>query len=916
MTSFEPGWGRPSSRISGRFVLGSITSALLLAASADAGTRPAETAPSSSLQASAKRKYRAARAPQAPNIDGLLDERSWAEGDWGSVFTQREPYEGRPPSEPTDFQILFDDENLYVAIRAHDADAEHIERRVTRRDDRQGDQVEVYLDTYFDHLTAFVFNVNSAGVKSDFLVTGDGAQEDESWDAVWHARVAVSSSGWTAEMAIPFTQLRFGASHPRIWGLQVRRRLHRREEISEWQAVPREASGLVRHFGELFGLDDVPAHRQLEILPYALSELERYAAEEGNPFSTGAAESLTGGVDGKLAATSDLMLTFTASPDFGQVEADPSEVNLTTFETFFPEKRPFFIEGANILDYTLVSDGGFGQDNLFYSRRIGRAPQRSIELESDEYSSAPRSTTILGAAKLTGKTRGGWSIGLLDAVTAEERARVDTLGVRREEVIEPLTNYLVARIQKDFDEGATLVGGMFTATNRDEQVADLSELHRSAYTAGFDFLHAFHDRSYYVSGKAVVSEVRGTEDAILATQRSSRRYFQRPDAEHLVLDPTRTSLAGYGGTFDFGKNGGGHLRFSAGTTFRSPGLELNDVGFQRTADQVFQWSYAGWRIFEPFSVFRTFDVNVNQWRSWDFGGTRLFDGLGANVQMQLKNYWSVASGVNHSGESVANQALRGGPSLRLPGGWGQWINVRSDSRRRLGFYAGGWNFWGDDGSARTWESWTGLTFRPTSAASVSVEPRLYRDRRDLQYVETVGITAGSESDLGDERFIFGSLDQTTFGVTVRLSYSVTPDLSVQFYGQPFLSQGGYGGFKRITEPGAPSYADRFVSYLPTEIVFDPRNDEFTVAEREGTPLYRFGNPDFDFHQLRSNLVLRWEYTPGSTLYVVWSQERTGEREGENRWPSPAFSVRRGLGELYRLQPYNVFLVKLSYRFAM
>jgi len=858
-----------------------------------------------SSQTAAKRSYRATRVDAPPGIDGLLDDRCWAAGRWDGAFTQREPYEGKSPSEATEFQIVFDDANLYVAIRAHDSEPDRIESRVTRRDDRQGDQVEIYLDSYFDNRTAFVFNVNSAGVKTDFLLTGDGAQQDDTWDAVWQARVEVGDTGWTAELALPFSQLRFGTGQPRVWGFQVRRRLHRREELSDWQFVPKDASGFVHRFGELYGLDDVPPHRQIEIVPYALSKLERYEIEEGNPFSTGGGESITGGLDGKVAATSDLTLTFTASPDFGQVEADPSEVNLTTFETFFPEKRPFFIEGSNIFDYPLMNgDGGFAQDNLFYSRRIGRPPQRSLDLGDDDYLSAPPSTTILGAAKLTGKTKDGWSVGLLDAVTSAEHAIIDTLGARKREVVEPYGNYLLTRLQRDFDKGNTILGGIFTATTRGSEGAELAELHRSAYTGGIDFRHAFRDRTYYIGAKAVFSEVEGDPATILATQESPRRYFQRPDADYLSVDPRRTSLAGYGGTFDFGKDGGGHLRFSAGTTFRSPGLELNDVGFLRTADQIMQWSYVGWRIWEPFAVFRSLNVNLNQWRGWDFGGENLFDGGNVNAQMQFRNYWFLGTGLNRDGEGISNHELRGGPSLRLPGGWSHWFNVRTDSRRRMGLYLGGWNYWGDGDWQRVTEIWTGITMRPVSAASISLEPNWSSRTNTLQYVDTVDIDDG-------QRFVLGSLEQTTFAVTVRLSYSVTPDLSVQFYGQPFLSSGAYRNFKRITAPRAEAFEDRFYAYDATELSLDASGNEYLVDERgDGAGPYGFENPDFDFRQLRSNLVLRWEYTPGSTLYVVWSQDRTGDEA------TGGLTLGQGLRELYRIAPYNVLLVKLSYRFAL
>jgi Domain of unknown function (DUF5916)/Carbohydrate family 9 binding domain-like len=854
---------------------------------------------------SEKRRFRATRVTAAPVIDGILDDRCWASGAWQGGFTQREPYEGERPTEETDFQIGFDDESLYVAIRAHDREPSLITSRVTRRDDRQGDQVEIYFDSYFDHQTAFAFNVNSAGVKTDFVLSRDGADEDDTWDAVWHARVAVGGEGWTAEIAIPFSQLRFGGARPRVWGLQVRRRLHRKEELSDWQLVPKEASGFVHGFGELDGLDDVPPHRQTELVPYAVTKMERYDRESGNPFSTGSSENLAVGLDGKVAATSDLTLTFTVNPDFGQVEADPSEVNLTTYETFFSEKRPFFVEGANILDFGMSGgDGPFARDNLFYSRRIGRPPQRDLGLGDDEYYDAPANTTILGALKLTGKTRTGWSIGLLDGVTSSEHATVDTFGERRREVVEPFANYLVTRVQKDFDEGNRIVGGIFTATDRNRESADVSLLHREAYTGGLDFRQGFRDRTYYLNARMVFSDVRGNTATLLETQEAPQRYFQRPDATYLAVDPTRTSLAGHGGTVEIGKEGGGRLRFSTGATWRSPGLELNDVGFLRAADQIMQWSWVGWRIWKPFAVFRNVNINANQWRGWDFGGSTLFAGGNVNVNADLRNYWSFGTGINRDGPSISNSELRGGPSLRQPGGWSQWLNLRSDSRRNLRFNVGGWRYRSDGNVDELSGIWVGATLRPTAAASISLEPTLNRQRRTLQYVDTV------DGGYGD-RYVMGSLEQTTLGLTVRLSYSVTPDLSIQYYGQPFVSTGAYTQFKRITQPRAEIYDDRFELYSPEQITFDASANEYVVDETgDGGGSYRFSNPDFDFRQLRSNLVLRWEYTPGSTLFVVWSQDRTGDEA------TGGLSLREGLRELYRIAPYNIFLVKFSYRFAL
>jgi hypothetical protein len=503
---------------------------------------------------------------------------------------------------------------------------------------------------------------------------------------------------------------------------------------------------------------------------------------------------------------------------------------------------------------------------------------------------------------LTGKTRSGVSIGVLDSVTSREHAEIDFHGERRRETVEPFTNYFVGRVQKDFDRGNTILGTIFTATNRSLGENDALAWHNGAYTGGLDLTHQWKDRTYFFSVKSVFSNVRGDPETILETQESSVRYFQRPDAEHVSVDPTRTSLSGHGGTVQVGKGGSGHIKFSAGATWRSPGLELNDVGFLRQADRIMQWTWLGYQIWKPFAIFRDLRLNVNQWRGWDFSGTNIFDGGNVNGNAQFKNYWGFGAGINRQGESISTNALRGGPSLREPGGWGNWFNVRSDERKSLRFNFGGWNYWGGDGASRSKNFWVGSTYRPSDSLAISFEPFVNLNQQELQYVDT--------QDFGPEqRYIFGSLDQTTVGITLRLNYSITPNLSIQYYGQPFVSAGDYTAFKRITDPQADLFDDRFATYSDSQIRYDAEAEEFLVDETgNGVTDYSFEDPNFNFQEFRSNLVIRWEYTPGSTLFVVWSQDRAGEGvPGE-------FAFRNDLRGLFHEHPHNVFLVKFSYRF--
>ncbi len=843
--------------------------------------------------------------PHSPVIDGKLDDPVWDKVPWAGDFIQRNPYEGKEPSQKTAFKILYDDRNIYVAIKADDEEPEKIERRMSRRDDLEGDWAEVHLDSYFDHLTAFCFVVNAAGVKGDYVISNDGDSEDDTWDPIWYVKTNIDETGWTAEMRIPLSQLRFGKKASQIWGLEVTRSLFRKQETSQWQLIPQKAPGWVHMFGELHGIKGIKAQRQVELTAYSVGKLQRFEQEDGNPFATGSLDNLYGGLDGKIGLTSDLTLDFTINPDFGQVEADPSVVNLTAFETYYTEKRPFFIEGRNILSFQIMGgDGSFSRDSLFYTRRIGRSPQYYPDTGEKEYLDMPENTTILGAFKITGKTKNGVSIGIIDSITAKENAQISYLGQRQAEVVEPFTNYFGLRLQKDYNKGNTIFGGMITATNRNIQNEELNFLHGAAYTGGFDFIHRWKEKTYHFSLKTVFSHVQGSKDAILRTQESSIRYFQRPDTNHVWVDPNRTSLSGHGGTLTFGKGGSAGFRFSTGVTWRSPGLELNDMGYIRRADAILQWVWANYRIAEPFSIFRQLSFNFNEWAGWDFGGEQIFKGGNTGIWGQLKNYWSISLGMNRQGEGLSSSALRGGPALRWPGGWNGWVSVNSDSRKNLRYFVGSFFYYGDQDDSRVNGFDIGATLRPNKALSLSLSPSYAFSLDKLQYVTTLDLDAG-------KRYIFARIDQKTLGLTCRLNLSLTPDLSIQFYGQPFISAGKYSEFKKITDSRAKKYGDRFYGYTEDEIEYSPDAEEYYVDEnRDGILDYTFEKPDFNFIQFRMNLVVRWEYIPGSSLYLVWSQGRTGVSSIGD------FSFREGIRDLFDVHPHNVFLIKFSYCFQL
>ncbi len=836
----------------------------------------------------------------APTIDGIIDEEVWDIVSWSGDFTQREPYENAPPSQQTSFKVIYDNNNLYVAIRAFDTEPDKIVRRLGRRDGFEGDWVGLGIDSYNDDLTGFTFAVNAAGVKGDAILTNDN-DFDVTWDPVWYVKVSSDELGWYAEMKIPYNQLRFATQEKHVWGFEVLRQLFRKEELSLWQMIPVDASGWVSEWGELTGINNIKPKKEIEIVPYGMVKYESFEKEEGNPFATGSKFGYNAGVDGKIAITNDLTLNFTANPDFGQVEADPSEVNLSAFESFFEEKRPFFVEGSNIYNYPLTGgDGPFSSDNLFYSRRIGIQPHYSPELSDNEYIDAPEFTTILGAVKLSGKTKNGLSIGILESLTKEEVATIDNNGERRKEVIEPLTNFFNTRIQKDFDNGNTQIGGMVTATNRFINDSTLEFLPTSAYTSGVDFTKFWDDKSYYLAAKATYSMVVGSKEAITEIQESPQHYFQRPDASHLSVDTTLTSLQGTGGTVEGGKIGGGHWSFGGWSTWRSPGLELNDMGYLRSADFINQVAWVGYRIWEPVSIFRSINFNVAAWSGWDFSGLTLYTGGNVNVNMQFTNYWRFGTGVNREGEDINRHELRGGPALRTPGSWNSWFHVGTDDRKDLVFSIMASGNWGDYDSRRSNNFGFGITYQPFEFLQIALDPSYNVSNNYMIYVETIDNTSG-------ETYLVSSIKQEFVSMDIRINVGITPDLSIQFWGQPFLFSGNYSDYKKVVNPMATNFKNQYHTYTSQEISYNNTNDMYTVAD--GADSYSFDNPDFSFYEFRSNLVIRWEYIPGSTAYLVWSQGRTGDN------PDGRFSLSDNIDRLSSLTAHNVFLLKLSYRFS-
>lgn len=857
-----------------------------------------------------KKKYFTKQLNGEITLDGIPDEEEWTVVEWGGGFIQFQPDEGKPPSQETNFKILYDQKFLYIAYRCHDTAADSIVKRMGRRDEFPGDWVEINIDSYHDQRSAFSFTISASGVRNDEFVSNNGNNWDESWNPIWFAKTNIDDKGWTAEVKIPLSQLRYNNNADKVWGIQLMRRLFRKEERSTWQHIPQNSGVWVSSFGELHGLKDIPFHRQVEIAPYVTGQIDKYKKDPENPFASGTDTRLSAGVDGKVAVTNDLIVDFTINPDFGQVEADPSQVRIDGFQNFFEERRPFFIESRNIFDYQLTGSeagGDYDSDLLFYSRRIGGSPHGDPELNDGEYIKSTNNTSILGAVKFSGKTKNGLSIGVLESITQREYAVIDYNDQRREELIEPLTSYFVGRLQKDINAGNTVFGGIVTSVNRENGLVDI--LHSDAYSGGFDFLHYWKNRTWYIRGNIVASLVKGSKDAILNTQTSFEHLFQRSGASEVSVDSSRTSLTGTGGTFRFGKIGGktGKLgqvfRFETGVTLRSPELELNDIGFMLTANEINHFTWAGLHFQQPVSIFRNARLNYNHWSRWDYSGQFLYQAFNFNSHATFKNFWQSGTGVTWNPYDISNNALRGSSSIRRPPGIGHNIYITSDTRKKIFVNVFTFNFWGFGNAVKGNNFGIFIRAQPLNALNISLGADYsYNWRRQDQFISNVTYNNTLKT-------IVGQVKQNTLRFTGRLSFNITPDLTLQYYGQPFITRPLYDNFAYVQNPMAENYDDRFRNFSNDQISL--ADDQYSVDENgDGTIDYTFDKPDFNFVQFRSNLILRWEYKAGSEFFLVWSQDNTADVLDDLNSP-----IRSSLWEnAFAEQARNSFLIKCTYRF--
>jgi hypothetical protein len=843
----------------------------------------------------------------SPVVDGRLNDEAWSAAPVVTGFTQRDPEEGAPASERTEVRFLYDDFAIYVGARMFDRSA--ATTRLGRRDMdiSSSDWFRVSFDSYLDRLTAYRFDVNPSGVRRDGILTGGGgggggftgSDGDLAWDAVWDAGTSVDADGWTAELRIPFSQLRF-VQNAEAWGLQLERIIDRRQELALFSFTRKSEPGGVAAFGQLTGLRGLRQGRRLEIIPYMLSEAD-FVDSSDNPFRGDREWYASGGVDTRYAITSNLTLTATVNPDFGQVEVDPAVINLTAFETQYDERRPFFVEGAGSFRFAgaLGGPSALAQD-MFYTRRIGRAPQLGLSGQAD----VPDTARILGATKVTGKTASGWSVGLLNAVTGREEGRfLDPGGQVGTAIAEPLTNYFVARLNREMRAGQTTFGPMFTAVTRD--VSDpraASALHSRAYTGGVDFYHEWADRSWNVGAFAVGSHVAGSPEAILRTQRSSTRYFQRPDATAFTLDGARTSLDGFAASVQFRKVSGTHWTGDGWVATTSPGFEMNDAGFQRRADRHAAGGGIRYQQLEPGSFLRAWNVFTGNDFAVNWDGDLVDARNFVRAQFTHLSYWTVSGMLRNEPGRMDDRFTRGGPLAATPRALYGELSVTSDPRKSIGGSVQV-SRWRSRAGGRRDEAELSLSVRTSPRWNLTIGPVVTRARLDAQYVTNIP-DPDARATFGT-RYVFAPLEQTELGVVTRLNYTFTPDLTFELYAQPLVSHALYGAPKEFLRPGAYDFAV-YGEDVGTVSRDDDRSYLVRIEEPGGATSFKVPDRSFTTRSLRGNAVLRWEYRPGSTLYLVWQQERL------SRDLMTPFGLDRAMGTLFDARPNNVLVLKWSY----
>ena len=891
---------------------------LAVVALAFAATAPAAAQQSTSIHAETP-VARASRIASRLVIDGKIDEASWTAATPIREFRQSRPDDGQPSSLTTDVRFFFDDEALYVVAKLGDPQgAAGIRAPLARRDQLLAsngdngsfnslttDKIAIAIDPYHNHLDEIWFEINPAGVR------GDRLNGDASWDPVWEGAAAITETGWTAEMRIPYSQLRFSRDAIQTWGLQVIRVSDRINEQSMWAFRRRDQSGGPAYYGHLEGIVINERPQQLELLPYVVTGAQYKYTNPANPYRGTRDMRFNAGADIKYNLTSNLTLDATINPDFGQVEVDPATLNLSAYETFYEEKRPFFVANRGAFGFagsSCMFCSNFSGLGPFYSRRVGRPPQLNGYVSSTSaYADAPDDATILGAAKITGRTSNGYTIGLMEAVAGREEAHFipTTPGAEQSQIVEPLTNYFVGRVRKDLRQGATQIGVIGTSTIR--QLGDdplvRAALRSSATAGGIDWSHAWSNRRYRWRGGFIASDVRGSQESILATQLSSAQYFQRTDRDKVLLDPTLTSLQGFGFYTRVAKENGNWL-WEVMENTRSPGYEVNDIGFldrtdysQTTANLAYSWT-------RPTKYFRSMFAIAGGIHQFNWDGMTTDYQRQAFWSVEFPNYWNLRTFVIRDAETYDDRLTRGGPTVRNWGYTFGHFQVSTDPRQRAVFDVQIRGSEADD-ATQTFNFRPGVAFKPTANVFVQLSPNYQFSESSAQYLRRVDDPTAPAGFAGS-RYVFGNVTTKTVSFETRVNWTMTPDVTLQVYAQPFVAAGDYKSFREFTAPRTNDVADYGIDV--GTVNQDPTTGVYTI-DPDGTgpaAAFTFNDPNFTSRSLRGTAVLRWEYRPGSTMFFVWTQQRSGSSGFGD------YEFSRDSRALLSDRPDNVFLVKATY----
>ncbi len=847
----------------------------------------------------------ATRVNQPLKIDGLLNEPEWQEAKVISNFIQRDPIEGKEATERTDVRILYDNDAIYIGARMHDASPDSILRNLARRDvDINADIFYVFLDPYHDLRTGFYFGVNAAGTLYDGTLYND-SWNDNSWDGVWEGKAHIDKKGWTVEIKIPFSQLRFDLKKDgNIWGIDFERVIARKHETDYLVYIPKTSNAFVSRFAVLKGIRDIHPPKDIEFLPYITTKAEYTDPGTGNPFNNGSTYKPSLGADFKMGIGSNFTLNATVNPDFGQVEIDPAVINLSDVETYFNEKRPFFVEGSNVYEFgsggvTNYWNFNWWTPTFFYSRRIGRAPEGSIP--TADFVNEPAGTHILGAAKLTGKLKDNWSIGILQALTSQENADYQIAGQKYNIQVEPLTYFGIARIQKELNDGHQGIGIITTFTNRFINNQNLrDQLNGNALVGGLDgWTYLDTSGTWVVNGWLGSSLVQGDSVHMINLQEGSVHYFQRPDSKLLHIDSSATSLSGYAGRFVLSKQKG-NWGVNSSIGFISPGFEINDLGFLPISD-VINMHFASWYSWtDPTKLFRNATVGGAIFRNYDYEGDVTSDGVFLNGGVQFLNYYNLNWDLAYNPQTINIRATRGGPSMLNPIGHQVDLNISSDSRNSWVLSFNGGTYWTH--YSNQWYINSEFDLNPTSNISFSFIPGIDRYDDNAMWVDSY--TDKYDAATFGTRYVFAAFHQTTLSAGIRLNWTFSPKLSLQLYMQPLISSGNYSSFKELAQPGSYS----FNIYGVGNSTFNNNTYQVDPDGSGPAPSFVIDNPDFNLVSLRGNAVLRWEYQPGSVIYFVWTQTRSDQEIlGQ-------FQFNNSFNRMLNIHPDNTFIIKFSYWF--